>query len=57
MICSHFADINNRATDEIWYRRAVDYHKVDPRAFVYSIPFDVGEKKTKVTKDYRVFNE
>ena len=22
------AHINNRATDEIWYRRAVDYHRV-----------------------------
>lgn len=51
---SHFSDINNRATDEIWYKRAVDYHKVDPKAFVYSIPFDVGEKKTKVTATHAI---
>ncbi len=43
--CRHFADINNKATDEIWYKRAVDYHKVNRNAFVYSIPFDVGDKK------------
>ena len=45
----HFADINNKATDETWYKRAVDYHKINPDAFVYSIPFDVGEKPTTVT--------
>ncbi len=43
--CRHFPDINNKATDEIWYKRAVDYHKVNRNAFVYSIPFDVGDKK------------
>ena len=31
-----------RATDEIWYRRAVDYYRNDSRAFVYSVPFDAG---------------
>ena len=48
LLSRHFADINNKATDEIWYKRAVDYHKVNPKAFVYSIPFDVGERKTTV---------
>ena len=49
-----FADINNKATDETWYRRAVDYHKVNPHAFVYSIPFDVGERPTKVTATHAI---
>ena len=46
---SHFADINNKATDETWYKRAVDYKLINEDAFVYSIPFDVGEKPTSVT--------
>ena len=52
---SHFSDINNKATDEIWYKRAVDYHKVNRNAFVYSIPFDVGDKKdTMVTATHAI---
>ncbi|XP_043216058.1 voltage-dependent calcium channel subunit alpha-2/delta-3-like isoform X3 [Amphibalanus amphitrite] len=31
-----------RATDEIWYKRAVDYYRNDSNAFVYSVPFDAG---------------
>ena len=54
IFCSHFANINNKATDEIWYKRAVDYHNVNPKAFVYSIPFDVGEKKTIVTATHAI---
>ena len=50
----HFADINNKATDETWYKRAVDYHKIDSDAFVYSIPFDVGEKPTTVTATHSI---
>eukprot|EP00096_Caligus_rogercresseyi_P006770 TRINITY_DN2360_c0_g1_i7.p1 TRINITY_DN2360_c0_g1~~TRINITY_DN2360_c0_g1_i7.p1 ORF type:complete len:691 (+),score=187.76 TRINITY_DN2360_c0_g1_i7:226-2298(+) len=50
----HFADINNKATEEVWYKRAVDYHKINPKAFVYSIPFDVGDKKTKVTATHAI---
>lgn len=53
-MCRHFADINNMATDEIWYKRAVDYHKVNPKAFVYSIPFDVGERKTTVMATHAI---
>ena len=51
---SMFADMNNKATDEIWYKRAVDYHKVNKKAFVYSIPFDVGTRKTKVTATHAI---
>lgn len=38
----HFHQLYNRAIDEIWYKRAVEQHYVDPRSFVYSVPFDVG---------------
>ena len=51
---SHFADINNKATEEVWYRRAVDYYKINPKSFVYSIPFDVGSKKTKVLATHAI---
>ena len=47
-------DINNKATDEVWYKRAVDYHKVDHEAFVYSVPFDVGERQAKVTATHAI---
>ena len=34
-VCS---DISPRATDELWYRRAVDYHHHNPDSFVFSTP-------------------
>jgi len=49
-----FADINNKAIEEVWYKRAVDYHIKDPKAFVYSVPFDVGKKKTQVTASHAI---
>lgn len=39
----HFHQLYNRAIDEVWYKRAVEQHYVDPRSFVYSVPFDVGK--------------
>jgi len=50
----HFADINNKAIEEVWYKRAVDYHRINPKAFVYSVPFDVGRKVTQVTASYAI---
>ena len=35
-----FMEIHNRAIDEIWYKRAVDYYLEDEEAYVYSVPFD-----------------
>lgn len=35
-------EIHNRGTDEVWYKRAVDYYKEDSEAYVYSVPFDAG---------------
>ena len=37
-----FADDNNKAIEEIWYKRAVDYDTKNPNAFVYSVPFNIG---------------
>ncbi|KRT86813.1 hypothetical protein AMK59_2594, partial [Oryctes borbonicus] len=55
-----FHEIHNRATDEIWYRRAVEQHYVDPRSFVYSVPFDVDEDDenyTLVTASHAIFRD
>ena len=54
LLFRHFADINNKATEEVWYRRAVDYYKINPKSFVYSIPFDVGAKKTRVLATHAI---
>ncbi|KAI4455354.1 voltage-dependent calcium channel subunit alpha-2/delta-related [Holotrichia oblita] len=55
-----FHEIHNRATDEIWYRRAVEQHYIDPRSFVYSVPFDVDEEDenhTLVTASHAIFRD
>ncbi|KAK9720898.1 Neuronal voltage-dependent calcium channel alpha 2acd [Popillia japonica] len=55
-----FHEIHNKATDEIWYRRAVDQHFIDPRSFVYSVPFDVDEEDenhTLVTASHAIFRD
>ena len=38
----------------MWYKRAVDYHYVNPYAFVYSVPFDVGKKRANVTATHAI---
>ncbi|RWS28572.1 voltage-dependent calcium channel subunit alpha-2/delta-3-like protein [Leptotrombidium deliense] len=43
---STFADVYNRATDELFYRRAVEYYRFNSSAFVFSVPFNVGEQST-----------
>lgn len=39
---SHFADLNAKAMDMSWYKRAVDHHSIEPDSFVFSVPFDSG---------------
>ena len=39
-----FMDTHNRAIDEIFYQRAVDYYLFNSTAAVFSVPFDAGEK-------------
>lgn len=53
-----FSETNNRAIDEIWYKRAVDQYAVRPESFVYSVPFDAGENSedTVVTASHAIFH-
>ena len=58
LICRHFADLNNEATDEVWYKRAVEYHYNNPSSFVFSVPFDIGDTRpTLVTATHAIFKE
>ncbi|CAD7085402.1 unnamed protein product [Hermetia illucens] len=55
----HFSEINARAMDMSWYRRAVDQYAVEPDSFVYSVPFDSGytdnSNATLVTATHAIF--
>ena len=54
----HFSEVNNEATDEVWYGRAVEYHFNNPNSFVFSVPFDIGDKRpTTVTATHAVFKD
>ena len=58
LFCRHFSQVNNEATDEVWYERAVDYHFNNPNSFVFSVPFDIGDKRpTTVTATHAVFKD
>ncbi|KAF5291746.1 hypothetical protein FQA39_LY14234 [Lamprigera yunnana] len=54
----HFHLLNNKAIDEVWYKRAIEQHYIEPRSFVYSVPFDIGdENNTLVTASHAIFKE
>jgi len=54
----HFSEVNNKAIDEVWYKRAVDYHYNNPTSFVFSVPFDIGDKRpTMVTATHAIFKD
>ncbi|XP_050440544.1 voltage-dependent calcium channel subunit alpha-2/delta-3 isoform X2 [Adelges cooleyi] len=38
----HFSETNRRAIDEVWYKRAIDQHNVEPESFTFSVPFNSG---------------
>ncbi|XP_077294505.1 voltage-dependent calcium channel subunit alpha-2/delta-3-like [Arctopsyche grandis] len=38
-----FGEKYPRSIDEIWYKRAVEQHVVDPQSYVYSVDLDAGE--------------
>nr|XP_045625506.1 voltage-dependent calcium channel subunit alpha-2/delta-3-like isoform X3 [Procambarus clarkii] len=40
----HFMKIHNKAIDEVWYKRAIDYYEEEPDAYVYSVPFDAATR-------------
>jgi hypothetical protein len=55
---AEFAEKHNRASDEPFYKRAVDFHLVDESAFVYSVPFAIGhraETEAEVTASRAIF--
>ena len=50
--------MNQRAIDEVWYKRAVDQHGIEPESFVFSVPFDAASRvKPLVTATHAVFVE
>lgn len=38
----HFSETNKKAIDEMWYKRAIDQHNIEPESFVFSVPFNSG---------------
>lgn len=55
---NEFSETNKKAIDEIWYRRAVDQHFIEPNSFVYAVPFDASNKNdTLVTATHAVFHK
>ncbi|KAG8191045.1 hypothetical protein JTE90_029487 [Oedothorax gibbosus] len=51
-----FYETHTRATDELFYRRAVDFYHVNSSAFVFAVPFDAGTKNTSlVTASQAIF--
>ena len=42
----HFSNTNAKAIDELWYKRAVDYHFKSPDSFVFSVPHDLENQPT-----------
>ncbi|XP_060533822.1 voltage-dependent calcium channel subunit alpha-2/delta-3 [Cylas formicarius] len=54
----HFHRIHNKAIDEVWYKRAVEHHYIDPSNFVYSVPYEIGDaNNTLVTVSHAIFKE
>ena len=39
-----FHEVHVKATDEVFYKRAVDFSRINASAFVYSVPSDAGER-------------
>ncbi|KAJ8872181.1 hypothetical protein PR048_025783 [Dryococelus australis] len=52
----HFSKTNNKAIDELWYKRAVEQNEMEPESFVFSVPFNSGLKNdTLVTASNTIF--
>lgn len=52
-----FSEYNSRAIDEIWYKRAVEQHAIEPMSFVYSVPFEAASRNdTLVTASNAIFH-
>lgn len=51
-----FFETHTKATDELFYRRAVDFYHVNSSAFVFAVPFDAGTRNTSlVTASQAIF--
>ncbi|KAF8795277.1 Voltage-dependent calcium channel subunit like protein [Argiope bruennichi] len=47
---------HTKATEEEFYRRAVDFHNINSSAFVFSVPFDAANRKSSlVTGSHAIF--
>ena len=55
----HFSKMYPRAIDEVWYKRAVEQHYVEPESFVFSVPIDEegADNTTLVTASRAIFIE
>lgn len=54
-----FSKHNSRSVDEIWYKRAVEQHFVEPKSFVFSVPFNANPSSnpnTLVTASHAIFH-
>lgn len=53
-----FSENNNKAIDEVWYKRAVEQHYVEAQSFVFSVPFDAGDNEGDflVTASHAIFH-
>lgn len=56
-----FGELNAKAADTTWYKRAIDQHSIEPDSFVFSVPFDSGYSdkinSTLVTATHAIFIE
>ncbi|XP_074600888.1 voltage-dependent calcium channel subunit alpha-2/delta-3-like isoform X2 [Brevipalpus obovatus] len=41
-----FIETHNKAIDELYYQRAVDFHRFNSTAFLFSVPFNSGTRNT-----------
>nr|XP_042910235.1 voltage-dependent calcium channel subunit alpha-2/delta-3-like isoform X1 [Parasteatoda tepidariorum]XP_042910236.1 voltage-dependent calcium channel subunit alpha-2/delta-3-like isoform X2 [Parasteatoda tepidariorum] len=49
-------ETHTKATEEEYYKRAVDFHNINSSAFVFSVPYDAGNKKgSLVTGSHAIF--
>ncbi|XP_054706836.1 voltage-dependent calcium channel subunit alpha-2/delta-3-like [Uloborus diversus] len=49
-------EMHTKATEEEFYKRAVDFHNINSSAFVFSVPYDAGNRKTSlVTGSHAIF--
>ncbi|XP_026478541.1 voltage-dependent calcium channel subunit alpha-2/delta-3-like [Ctenocephalides felis] len=52
-----FSEKHAKSIDEVWYRRAVEQYIIEKQSFVYSVPFDVGDRNdTLVTASHAIYH-